>query len=139
MGVCGRTMQRRHMWFPLFFAALFLPSPEVAGAALADPDKLCPGGVVEYKFWKTFPTKEKTLVRETMDYITSKVPCVTFVPATTSSVNYVLFVPGRGCEAKSWGMAVMHFGPLDGSKNGEEVIHYRYDLPDETWHEPYPD
>jgi len=92
MGVCGRTMQRRHMWFPLFFAALFLPSPEVAGAALADPDKLWPGGVVEYKFWRTFPTKEKTLVRETMDYITSKVPCVTFVPATSSSVNYVLFM-----------------------------------------------
>ena len=29
-----------------------------------------------------------------MDYITSKTPCVTFVPGTSSSLNYVTIAPG---------------------------------------------
>merc|ERR1712018_934751 len=33
---------------------------------------------------------------------------------------------------------VLHYGPLMGSKNGEEVINYVHELPDETWHEPSP-
>ena len=44
-------------------------------------------------------------VRQAMDYITSSTPCVTFVPATSSSVNYILFISGSECNAKSWGMA----------------------------------
>ena len=34
---------------------------------------------------------------------------------------------------------VLHYGPLEGSKNGEAVLNYRYGLPDETWPEPNPD
>ena len=34
---------------------------------------------------------------------------------------------------------VLHYGPLEGSKNGEEVLTYLHGLPDETWREPSPD
>ena len=34
---------------------------------------------------------------------------------------------------------VLHYGPLDYSKNEEEVFSWRYPLPDETWHEPNPE
>ena len=33
---------------------------------------------------------------------------------------------------------VLHYGPLDGSKNKEEVFTYRHSLPDASWHEPSP-
>jgi len=211
------------MWFSFFFLALLLPTSEVAGAHLADPDRLWPGGVVEYKFYPTFPMEQRALVRKAMDYITSSTPCVTFVPATSSSVNYVLITPGAQCsselgrlggeqrillnsrcfnrgmiplvdsllhtlsfvheharpdrddfitlnqenmhpdfmrnfEKRPYGdaefhtvgsvnhqntpydvLSVLHWGPLEGSKNGEPVISYRFGLPDETWPEPNPD
>ena len=31
---------------------------------------------------------------------------------------------------------VLHYGPLDGSKNGEKTFTFRHGLPDETWQEP---
>ena len=30
---------------------------------------------------------------------------------------------------------VLHYGPLEGSKNGEEVLSFRHGLPDFTWPE----
>ncbi len=34
----------------------------------------------------------------------------------------------------------MHLGPLEGSKNGEYVFNYRYDITEEgIWEEPSPD
>ena len=32
-----------------------LTNPDTLSAHLADPDKLWPSGMVEYKFWRTFP------------------------------------------------------------------------------------
>ena len=61
-------------------------------APLADPDRLWPGGVVEYRFYRTFPTAHKTIVLKAMEYITSKVPCITFQPAIESTRDYVLIL-----------------------------------------------
>ena len=61
-------------------------------APLANPDRLWPEGVVEYRFYRTFPTAHKTIVRQAMDYITSKVPCITFQPAIESTRDYVLIL-----------------------------------------------
>ena len=33
---------------------------------------------------------------------------------------------------------VLHYGPTDGSKNGEEVLRFQHGLPGETWKEPDP-
>ena len=38
-------------------------------------------------------------MREAMDYITEKVPCVTFTPKTEATVNFVAIHPGPGCES----------------------------------------
>jgi len=212
-----------NMHFPIFFVSLLLPSVEVAGAHLADPASLWPSGIVEYQFYRTFHPEQREIVRKAMDYITSLTPCVTFVPANSSSVNFVLITPGAKC-ASELGMkggrqmitlnsacfrdgmivpvhqllhtlgfveehtrpdrddfitvneeniapdfirsfakrpygdaefypsgsvdhqhtpydffSVLHYGPLEGSKNGEAVLNYRYGLPDETWPEPNPD
>ena len=61
-------------------------------APLADPDRLWPGGVVEYRFYRTFPNAQKTIVMQAMEYITSKVPCITFQPAIESTRDYVLIL-----------------------------------------------
>ena len=61
-------------------------------APLADPDRLWPGGVVEYRFYRTFPNANKTIVLKAMEYITSKVPCITFQPAIESTRDYVLIL-----------------------------------------------
>ena len=61
-------------------------------APLADSDRLWPGGVVEYRFYRTFPNAHKTIVLKAMEYITSKVPCITFQPAIESTRDYVLIL-----------------------------------------------
>ena len=61
-------------------------------APLADPDRLWPGGVVEYRFYRTFPNANKAIVLKAMEYITSKVPCITFQPAIESTRDYVLIL-----------------------------------------------
>ena len=38
-------------------------------------------------------------MRKAMDYITKLIPCITFKPATSSSLNYVTIYPGT--ESKS--------------------------------------
>jgi len=87
------------MWLPFFSVALLLPTSQVAGAHLADPGRLWPGGVVEYKFFRSFPKAHKVLVRKAMDYISSVSPCVTFAPANRSSANYVEISPGPKCSS----------------------------------------
>jgi len=88
------------MRFPFFFVSLLLPSVEVAGAHLADTDRLWTGGVVEFKFYKTFLLEHQLVMKKAMLYITSSTPCVTFVPATSSSVNFVLIIPGAKCASE---------------------------------------
>ena len=34
-----------------------------------------------------------------MDYVTEKVPCVTFAPKIETAINYVEIHPGSGCES----------------------------------------
>ena len=49
-----------------------LTDPLLSNARLADPDLLWPMGIIEYKFYRTFPAKHQTSVREAMDYIQSE-------------------------------------------------------------------
>ena len=63
-------------------------------AHLADPDRLWPSGVVEYKFYDTFPNTSKQIVLRAMEYITSKVSCITFREATELTVDFILIRDG---------------------------------------------
>ena len=70
-----------------------LGNPSALDAHLADPNRLWPSGVVEYKFYHTFPFP-RMIVRRAMDYITSKASCITFQEATEDTVDYVLIRDG---------------------------------------------
>ena len=72
----------------------------VLDAHLADPSRLWPSGVVEYKFYDTFPAASKKIVLRAMEYITSKVPCITFREATESTDDYVLIRDGLQCNSE---------------------------------------
>ena len=67
-------------------------------APLANPDRLWPSGVVEYKFYHTFPEQNKGIVLQAMNYISTKVSvaedCITFRPAEDSAEDYVLIRDG---------------------------------------------
>ena len=65
-------------------------------APLANPDRLWPSGVVEYKFYHTFPVESRRIVLEAMTYITTKVSgdCITFQEATDSTEDYILIRDG---------------------------------------------
>ena len=39
-------------------------------------------------------------MKEAMSYITSKSPCVTFVPATSETINYVVITTGPTCSSE---------------------------------------
>ena len=69
-------------------------------AHLADPDRLWPSGVVEYRFYDTFPGTSKQIVLRAMEYITSKVSCITFREATELADNYVLIQDGLHCNSE---------------------------------------
>ena len=79
-------------------------------AYLADPDRLWPSGLVEYKFYKSFPASSQKTVKRAMAYITTRVPCITFEAATSSTVDYVLFRDGLKCNSEL------------GRTGGEQVI-----------------
>ena len=78
--------------------------PSLADAHLADPDMLWPLGIVEYKFYRTFPPRHQTSVKEAMDYITSRTPCITFLPADHDSINYVTIISSGSKCASELGM-----------------------------------
>jgi len=197
--------------------------PSFANAHLANPEMLWPGGVIEYAFYRTFPSEHRTAMKQAMSLITSRSPCVTFVPATEETINFVVITTGPNCSSEigmrgkkqllwmnagcfengliipvhellhvagfihehtrpdrddyieinheniepemrpefkirphgdaDFGIkgsvnaehspydvaSVTHYGPTHGSKNGEEVIRFRHELPNTTWHEPTPD
>ena len=46
------------------------------------------------------PREHRTVMLEAMGYITSKSPCVTFVPATKESINYVVIHTGPSCASE---------------------------------------
>merc|ERR1712004_706634 len=50
---------------------------------LANPDLLWPSGIVEFRFYKTFPKKHAIEMKKAMRYITNRTSCVTFEPATS--------------------------------------------------------
>ena len=74
--------------------------PTALDAHLANPDRLWPSAVVEYKFYHTFPNASKEIVLRAMAYITSKVSCITFVEATDLTENYVLIQDGVQCSSE---------------------------------------
>ena len=74
--------------------------PRALDAHLVDPDRLWPSGVVEYKFYDTFPDTSKQIVLRAMEYITSKVSCITFREATELADNYVLIQDGLHCNSE---------------------------------------
>ena len=77
-----------------------LADPTALDAHLADPDRLWPSGVVEYKFYDTFPNASKAIVLRAMEYITSKVSCITFREAAELADNYVLIQDGLQCNSE---------------------------------------
>ena len=48
-----------------------LGNPTSLDAFLANPDRKWPSGTVEYRFYHTFPTANREIVRRAMDYITN--------------------------------------------------------------------
>jgi len=76
-----------------------LTDPLLLDAHLANPDRLWPSGVVEYRFYKTFPASSRKAVKRAMRYISSKVPCIIFQEATPSTVDYVLLRDGVKCKS----------------------------------------
>ena len=66
--------------------------------------------MVEYKFYKSFPASSQRTVKRGMAYITTRVPCITFEEATSSTVDYVLFRDGIKCNSEL------------GRTGGEQVI-----------------
>ena len=73
------------------------PGSDTAQAApLANPDRLWPSGVVEYKFYHTFPQQNRAIVLEAMTYISTKVAedCIIFQEATGKTQDYVLIRDG---------------------------------------------
>ena len=42
-------------------------------APLANPDRLWPSGMVEYKYYDTFPAQKRKIMQKAMEYITRKV------------------------------------------------------------------
>ena len=70
-------------------------------APLADPSRLWPRGMVEYRFYSTFPPENRRKVVQAMDYITSKVSCITFHPKTESAVDFVTIYDGaNSCSSE---------------------------------------
>ena len=70
-------------------------------APLADPNRLWPRGMVEYRFYSTFPLENRRKVVQAMDYITSKVSCITFHPKTESAVDFVTIYDGaNSCSSE---------------------------------------
>ena len=55
---------------------------------------------MEYKFYKSFPASSQKTVKRAMAYITTRVPCITFEVATSSTGDYVLFRDGIKCNSK---------------------------------------
>ena len=39
-------------------------------------------------------------MKQAMSYITSRTPCVTFVPANSTSINYVVITTGPTCSSE---------------------------------------
>ena len=71
-------------------------SPSALDAPLANPDRLWPSGVVEFKFYDTFPAQNKDIMRNAMEYITRKVSCIKFREASESTQDYVLIRDAAG-------------------------------------------
>ena len=67
-------------------------------AHLADLSRLWPSGVAKYKFYDTFPAANQEIVLRGMEYITSKVSCITFRKAT--ELKYDLIQGGNGCKSE---------------------------------------
>ena len=76
-------------------------SPSALDAPLANPDRLWPSGLVEYKFYDTFPADKKQIMLNAMEYITRKVPCIKFPEATDLTKDYVLIRDAAGvCKSE---------------------------------------
>ena len=72
----------------------------ILNAPLANPDRLWPSGEVEYVFYRTFPDGKKKLVIDAMEYITRKVPCITFKPKNVHTIDYVAIYDGSDCSSE---------------------------------------
>ena len=74
--------------------------PNALDAHLADPNRLWPSGVLEYKFYDTFPAVNKEIVLRGMRYISTKATCIIFREATESTIDYVLIRDGLKCNSE---------------------------------------
>ena len=72
-------------------------SPSALDAPLANPDRLWPSGLVEYKFYDTFPVDKREIMQNAMEYITRKVSCIKFREATDLTKEMQ-----PGCAGANW-------------------------------------
>ena len=59
----------------------------------------------------------------------NKMTNITYGGFVTKNVNVILHT----CALPPLSPYVLHYGPMDASKNGEPVFNYRYGLPGEDW------
>ena len=80
------------------------PSQGDQNAPLANPDRLWPDGIVPYKFDVAFSNwNRQKIVKDSMAYMTTKVPCVKFEnldETGRSTPDYVLVRDGVGCDSE---------------------------------------
>ena len=50
-----------------------------------------------FLFYAAHPRNHQDLVKKAMNYISNRTSCVTFVPSTTTSPNFVTIAPGHEC------------------------------------------
>ena len=74
--------------------------PSYSHGHLANVSRLWPSGIVEYKWYHTFPKGDRRKLSNAMTYITENVPCVTFRPANDQSPNYVTIYPRTECSSQ---------------------------------------
>ena len=90
------------------------PSQGDQSAPLANPDRLWPDGTVPYKFDVAFTNRNRQkIVKDSMAYMTTKVPCVKFEnleETGRSTPDYILIRDGVGCDSQL------------GRRGGQQVI-----------------
>ena len=72
-------------------------------AALANPDRLWPGGRVYYIFDEAFSTTNRETVKSAMAYMSGKNPCIIFEDISVTGnerTDYVKIYNGVGCSSQ---------------------------------------
>ena len=76
-------------------------STDLGHTPLSNPDRLWSNGIVEYHIWRTVTPANRDIVKNAMDYIESKVPCITFHPKVPLTKDWVeIYEGGDTCSSE---------------------------------------